>query len=602
MRKDTHSSRLFDLSPLKQGFQLVLQGGRRWTALQIGLLIVQSAIPLLALYLTKEIVDAVTGGLSGGSRDPTKLTMLIVLAGGVAVLGAGLRAMSAFVAEAQSLRLANLVQEVLHAKSVEVDLQYYESPVYHDTLHRAQSEAPSRPARIVAACVQVGQGGLSLLVMLGLLFSFHWLLVVALLAAALPGVIVKTRYSGRLYEWMHRQTSRQRRIRYLNLLLTSIESAKEIRLFELGDLFRGRHRELRKEAMSERLQLVRERSLAELLAQVVAVVAVFGSMFVIAKRALTGAVTIGDVVMYFGAFQRAQDFFRDMLAGLAGLYEDNLFLTDFKKFMELKPMVVNASRPQNFPRPIRQGIEFDQVTFRYPGTDSVVLSNVSFTIRPGEHVALVGENGSGKTTLVKLLCRLYDPTEGTIRIDGIDLRDLSIHDLRAELSVVFQDYVRYQLTVRDNIWVGNVSLPSDSPRIAEAALRTGADSIIRSLPKGYDTMLGRQFDQGAELSLGQWQKLALARAFLRETQLLVLDEPTAALDPRSEAEVFDQFQELAKGRTAVLISHRLSAVRNADRILVLVNGNIAEAGGHDELVERSGVYASLFETQAKPYR
>ncbi len=603
MRADSQkSSRLLDLSPLRQGVELVLQSGRWWTASQIGLLVVQSAIPLLALYLTKEIVDAIIDGLNGGSRDPGRLTLLIVLAGGVAILGAGLRTLSAYVAEVQSLRLADQVQEVLLAKSVEVDLQYYESPEYHDTLHRAQAEAPFRPARIVAACVQVGQGGLSLLVMMGLLISFHWLLVVALLAAAVPGVFVKTRFSSRLYRWMHRQTSRQRQTRYLNTLLTSIESAKEIRLFGLGDLFRNRHRELRRQVVGEKLQLVRQRSLFELLAQIVAVAAVFGSMLAIAQRAFTGAVTIGVVVMYFVAFQRAQDFFRDMLAGLAGLYEDNLFLTDFKKFIGLKPMVVNTSRPQVFPRPIRQGIEFDQVTFRYPGTDNEVLRNVSFAIRPSEHLALVGENGSGKTTLVKLLCRLYDPSDGAIRIDGIDLRDLNIGDLRAELAVVFQDYARYQLSVRDYIWVGNVSLPEDSPRIAEAAQRTGADSMIQSLPYGYDSMLGRQFDRGVELSLGQWQKLALARAFLRETQLLVLDEPTAALDPRAEAEVFNQFQELAKGRTAILISHRLSTVRNADRILVLVNGHIAEAGGHDELVERSGVYANLFETQAKPYR
>lgn len=603
MRADSRkASRLLDLSPLRQGIELVLQSGRWWTGLQIGLLIVQSVVPLLALYLTKEIIDAVTAGLTEGSRDAGRLTLLIALAGGVAILAAGLRTLSTYVAELQSLRLGDQVQEVLHAKSVEVDLQYYESPEYHDTLHRAQAEAPSRPARIVAACVQVAQGSLSLLVMLGLLLSFHWFLVVALLAAALPGVVVKTRYSSRLYRWMQRQTSHQRRSRYFNTLLTTIESAKEVRLFGLGELFRNRHRELRRQVIREKLQLVRRRSLFELLAQVVAVAAVFGSMLAIAQRALTGAVTIGDVVMYFGAFQRAQDFFRDTLAGLASLYEDNLFLTDFKKFMELKPAVVNTSRPQLFPRPLRQGIVFDQVTFRYPGTDNDVLTNVSFAIRPGEHMALVGENGSGKTTLVKLLCRLYDPTGGAIRIDGIDLRDLSIEDLRAELAVVFQDYVRYQLTVRDNIWVGNVSLPPDSPRIAEAARRTGADSIIQTLPNRYDTMLGRHFDQGAELSIGQWQKLAIARAFLRETQLLVLDEPTAALDPRAEAEVFDQFQELAKGRTAILISHRLSTVRNADRILVMVNGQVAEAGGHDELVERAGVYANLFETQAKPYR
>jgi ATP-binding cassette subfamily B protein len=291
-----------------------------------------------------------------------------------------------------------------------------------------------------------------------------------------------------------------------------------------------------------------------------------------------------------------------MLTGLASLYENNLFLSDFKRFLELEPAVVDSPRPRAFPRPVRHGIEFDQVSFKYPGTSVDVLKDVSFAIGPGEHVALVGENGSGKTTLVKLLCRLYDPTGGTVRIDGIDLREFKLDELRANLAVVFQDYARYYLTARENIWVGNVSLPADSEQIAEAARKTGADSVIRALPQGYDTVLGRQFENGVELSVGQWQKLALARAFLREAPLIVLDEPTAALDPRAEAEVFDHFHELATGRTAIFISHRLSTVRHADRILVLVNGSIAEAGAHEDLVERAGVYASLFETQAKHYR
>jgi ATP-binding cassette subfamily B protein len=265
-------------------------------------------------------------------------------------------------------------------------------------------------------------------------------------------------------------------------------------------------------------------------------------------------------------------------------------------------MVRESPSPRPIPRPLCRGLEFDHVTFRYPGTDVDVLKDVSFHLRPGEHLALVGENGSGKTTLVKLLCRLYDPTEGAVRIDGVDVREFGLRDLRREFGVVFQDFAKYQLSARDNIWMGNVTLPHDTPRVIEAAQRTGADAVIRSLPRGYDTMLGRQFADGVDLSIGQWQKLAIARAFMRDSQLLVLDEPTAALDPLAEAEVFEHFQTLAQDRTTLLISHRLSTVRHADRILVMVDGSIAEAGAHDSLLARAGVYAQLFETQARPYR
>ena len=593
---------LVDLAPLRQGLALVWESSRGWAALQIALLVLASLVPLLALYLTKEIIDTVAQALSGGPRDLGRLTLLVALAGGVALATAGLRLVSTLVTEVQSIRLSDRVQEILHRKSVELDLEFYENPEYHDTLLRAQTEAPYRPAQIVTSCAQVAQGGLSLLAVIGLLVSFHWLLVVALLVAALPGLFVKVRYSSRLYRWSRRQTAIQRLLRYLNLLLTANDPAKETRLLDLGDVLGRRHRDLRRQADREKLQLVTRRSTSDLLAQAVAVTAVFAAMYVIARNALAGSITVGEMVMYFGAFQRAQDFFRDLLAGLANLYEQNLFLSDFEKFLALVPKVVDPPRPVPFPRPIQRGIEFDHVSFRYPGTDAEVLKDLSFTIRPGEHVALVGENGSGKTTLVKLLCRLYDPTSGVIRIDGTDLRELSLAELRAELAVVFQDYTRYRLSARDNIWLGNVALPTDSPRIVEAARRTGADAIISSLPKGYDTILSRQFEDGTELSMGQWQAMALARAFLRDSQLLILDEPTAALDPKAEAAVFDQFYQLSQGRTAVVISHRLSTVRSADRIMVMVDGQIAEAGAHDELVERAGVYARLFETQARPYR
>ncbi|MEZ4589445.1 MAG: ABC transporter ATP-binding protein, partial [Gemmatimonadales bacterium] len=375
-----------------------------------------------------------------------------------------------------------------------------------------------------------------------------------------------------------------------------------IRLFDLGGMLRTRYRELRARVLREKIALATRRTFADLLAQVVAVAAVFGSIAFIADRVLAGGITIGGMVMYFGAFQRAQDFFRDLLAGLASLYEDNLFLRDFSRFVSLAPVVADPPAPKPVPRPIREGIEFDRVSFTYPGTTTPVLHELSFRVAPGEHLALVGENGCGKTTLVKLLCRLYDPTSGAIRIDGVDLRELSVNQLRAALAVVFQDYARYQFSARDNIWIGNTALPRDSDRIREAAVRTGADAVISALPKGYDTVLGRQYEEGAELSIGQWQKVALARAFARDAELIILDEPTAALDPLAEAEVFDRFYELAEGRTAIVISHRLSTVRHADRILVMDQGRIVEVGRHDELMSGGGLYAHLFDTQARPYR
>jgi ATP-binding cassette subfamily B protein len=592
-----------DLSPLRRGLTLVMQSGRGWLALQLVLVVLQSAIPLLALYLLKEIVDTVAAGLAGDPEGTTaRLTTLILLAGGVALAGAALRSIATLVTEAQALRLSDHVQEILYRKSLEVDLEFYESVEYHDALLRAQAEAPVRPARVVTALAQVGQAGLSLLAVMGLLLAFHWLLTVALVVAAIPGLLTKTGYSARLYRWTRGRTQLERLTRYFTTILTSIEYAKEVRVLGLGEEFLRRHRGLRKQVMRERLAMTKRRTTQDVLAQGLTVAAVFGAMFFIARRALAGAISVGDVVMYFGAFQRAQEFFREMVTGFAALYENNLFLADFDRFLALEPKIVDPPRPRAFPSPVTRGIEFDDVTFRYPGTDRDVLKNVSFSIRPGEHVAVVGENGSGKTTLVKLLCRLYDPDTGAIRIDGVDLRELSVEDMRRQFAVVFQDYAKFYLTARENVWLGNVALPPDAPAVREAARRTGADAVIEALPFGYETMLGRQFQNGVDLSVGQWQKLALARAFLRPTPFLVLDEPSAALDPRAEAEVFDHFHELTQGRTAIFISHRLSTVRRADRILVLVDGSIAEAGAHDELVEREGVYASLFETQARHYR
>jgi ATP-binding cassette subfamily B protein len=584
--------------------RLVWQSAPGWTMASLALLVVQGALPLVSLYLMKLVVDAVTTALESPDKGAAfgRVGLLIGLTGGVALVSALLRSLAGLVSEAQGQVVTDHLSDLLHAKSIEVDLEYYESAQYYDKLHRAQREAPFRPIRILNGLVQVAQSGISLLAMAGLLFSFHWGIAAILFAAAVPGLFVRLRYAGQTYRWQRQRTSAERQAWYFHWLLTGDVHAKEIRQFDLGSLFRRRFRNLRQQLRQEKIEIATRRSIAELVTQASATIAVFGSYTFIAYRTVQGAITLGDLVMYYQAFQRGQGFLREMLSGLAGLYEDNLFLSNLYEFLDLKPKVVEPRHPKPLPQPMQTGIAFDHVSFQYPTGTREVLEDINLTIRPGEVVALVGENGSGKTTLIKLLCRLYDPTSGIITLDGIDLRQLETTALRREISVIFQDYAQYHLTARENIWFGNASLPPDEERIAAAARHAGADEVIDELPQGYETILGKWFEDGEELSVGEWQKVALARAFLRDAQIIVLDEPTGALDARAEYEVFKKFRQLAAGRTVILISHRFSTVRMADRIYVLEDGRIIESGTHDELVSRGGTYARLFETQAQYYR
>jgi ATP-binding cassette subfamily B protein len=584
--------------------RLVWQSAPGWTVASLALLVVQGALPLVSLYLMKLVVDAVTTALESPDKGAAfgQVALLIGLTGGVALVSALLGSLAGLVSEAQGQVITDHMSDVLHAKSIEVDLEYYESAQYYDKLHRAQREAPFRPVRILNGLVQVAQNGISLLAMAGLLFSFHWGIAAILFVATIPGLLVRLRYAGQTYRWQRQRTPTERRSWYFHWMLTGDEHAKEIRLFHLGSLFMSRFRDLRQQLRRERIEIATKRSIAELVAQVSATVAVFASYAFIAYQTMQGAITLGDLVMYYQAFQRGQGFLQQILSGLAGLYEDNLFLSNLYEFLDLKPKVVEPRHPRPVPQAMQTGIAFDQVSFQYPTGTKKVLEDVNLYIRPGEVVALVGENGSGKTTLIKLLCRLYDPTSGVITLDGVDLRQFEATVLRREISVIFQDYAQYHLTARENIWFGNTDLPPDEERIVAAARHAGADEVITGLPQGYETILGKWFEDGEELSVGEWQKVALARAFLRDAQIIVLDEPTSDLDAKAEYEVFKKFRQLATGRTAILISHRFSTVRMADRICVLENGRIIESGSHDELVRLGGTYAHLFETQAQYYR
>jgi ATP-binding cassette subfamily B protein len=589
---------------LGRAVRLVWESAPGWTIAGALLVAVQGILPLVSLYLMKLIIDSVTAAINGSGDQASFLQTLslIALAAGASLLSSLSRSALAAVGEAQAAHVSDYVQDILHSKSIEVDLEYYENSQYYDTLHRAQSEAPFRPARIVNGLLQTGQASISLLSIFVLLISFSWVVALVLMIAAIPGALIRIKFANKTYNWLCSRTSKERYAWYLHWLLTASDYAKEIRLFELGPFFKRQYSDLRQEIRGERLEITFRRSAMDSLAQAVGILAVFGSLAFIAYRAVQGIITLGDLVMYFGAFQQGQTFLNSLLTSLAGLYEDNLFLKSLYEFLDLKSKVQDPSSPKDLPSPMRMGISFEHVDFRYPGSDAMILEDLSLQIEAGQTIALVGENGSGKTTLIKLLCRLYDPVEGRIALDGIDLRDFRTSDLRKEISVVFQDYCHYNLTARENIWFGCADRSASMKDIIRASEFSGADKVISCLDHGYDTVLGKWFEDGVELSIGEWQKVALARAFMRDAQIVILDEPTSALDARAEEEVFQRFKELAEGRTTIIISHRLSTVKMADYIYFLKDGKIAERGTHRELVDKGGMYSQMFEIQAKHYR
>ncbi len=575
-RSPTPRQRIEAAFRLGRALRLVWTAAPGWTLANLALVIVQGALPLAALYAMKRILDAVaaavaspgTAGAMGGAWT------WILAAGAIALLISAARLAGEYVTEAQSLQVTDSVAEILHAQSLAVDLSYYEDPSYYDTLHRAQSEAPYRPSRIVSGLVQIAQNGLALAGIAAWLVTFNWGLALVLFLAVLPGAAARLFYSRRLYGLQQAQTEQERRSWYYHTVLTEALHAKELRIFGLGGFFQARYREVRQALRGGTLTLARHRVVVEFLAQVVATIALFGSLAWIAWQTMQGAVTVGDLAVYYLGFQTGVTMLQSVLRALAGLYEDNLFLTNLYRFLDLQPGISAPARPTPVPERPARGVVFHGVSFRYPGNDADAVQDVDLELGPGEVVALVGENGSGKSTLAKLLCRLYDPSRGRITVDDVDLRDLDPVAWRRGLSAAFQDYAHYAMTAGENIWLGDIDKPADPAGIQD----------------------------GQELSAGEWQRVAMARAFWRDARILVLDEPSGSLDPLAEAELTRQFPDLLGGRSALIISHRMSTVQMADRIYVMEGGRVAERGTHEDLLARNGPYARLYRAQAEHYR
>lgn len=589
---------------LRRPVALVWESAPRWTTASLVLMFLQALLPLAILYMIKLVVDTVTAGIV--SADVTtawrEVMILVAITGGLTLLMAALRAAATIVEEHKSQLVTDHVTDTIHRKSAEVDLAYYEDSRYHNTFYRAQREATTRPTRMVRELTQLIQNTISLLALVGLLIYHHWSIALILFVAAIPSIIVKIRHSERFYRWVSRRTETERRSYDYHRMLTDLVQAKELRLFDLGGLFRQRYRALRSMIRGERLELAKTRAKADLLAQAVTVITLFAMISFIAWQTLQGQMTLGDLVLYQQVFQRSQGALQGIMSGLAGLYENNLFLNQYFGFIDLKPAVTRPENPTPPPRPMRSGIKVENVSFRYPLSEREALRGIDLQIRPGEVVALVGDNGAGKTTMAKLLCRLYDPAGGRISMEGIDYRSIDPRELRREITMIFQDYIQYPLSARENIWVGNVRLDPFDLLISNAARQAGAEEAINRLPEGYETILGKRFEKGDELSIGEWQKIALARAFLRDAQLIILDEPTSAMSARAEYELFKSFRDLLNGRSALLISHRFSTVRMADNICVVEEGQIVESGSHEELLALNGRYSRMFEMQAHSYR
>jgi ATP-binding cassette subfamily B protein len=586
-----------------RALRLVWDSGPGWTVAGVGLLVGQAALSLASLALVKLVVDAVTAGLA--SSNPAgafeHVALLIGLSAGVALLTALFKSIESAIGEIQRDLVSDHMQGLVHTKAVEVDVEYYENAEYYNALHRAQAEAPPRAATILANLLQVGRSGVSLVAIAGLLVAFNWWVALVLVIGDIPGALVRIRAAWELYRWQRARTSSEVRVRYFSALLSSHGFIQEMRLFDLGALFVERFRSLRLQLRDERKQLAVRRLSAEMATQVSAMVAMYMAFGFVAYQALGGAITLGDLVMYYAAFQRGQGYLHDLLFGLARFCEDNLFLGDLFHFLALEQTVAEPAAPLPVPRPLREGIGFEHVDFRYPGDVRLALDDVSLMVQPGQRIAIVGPNGSGKTTLVKLLCRLYDPSGGRITADGIPLPCFAKAAWRREISALFQEPGKYFLTARENIWLGSM-VPMDDEPIVAAARCAGAHTAIEELPHGYDTVLGKMLDEGAELSVGEWQKVALARTYLRDAQIVILDEPTSALDALAEQELMDTFWRVAKDRITILISHRMSTARLADCIYVLAEGRIVESGTHDQLISLGGQYAELFAAQAQHYQ
>jgi ATP-binding cassette subfamily B protein len=563
--------------------------------------VIASLIPLAMLAVTGTIIEGIHAYTSHQNGLPHYFWWLVAAEFALAALSTVLVRLLDFFDAVLADKFTRHISTRIVEHAAKLDLTSYEDPVFHDKMERARVQGTDRLIMIQTAG-RFFQQGITAASLAASIFLFSPWLLLALIACVVPAFLGETHFAFMGYSLNFQQTTARRQMEYLRFLGGSRENVKEVKLFGLAPFVINRYTELSEQLHGQNLGLEKKKLFFGALLTMLGTVGYYGTYTFVIYRTVAGALTLGMMTVLVGAIAGASTNIQSFFSSFSIIADQALFMGDLLEFFSVQPKIFSKPNALPAPRPIRQGFEFKNVSFHYPGNPRLVLNNVSFKLEPSARIALVGENGQGKTTIVKLLTRLYDPTAGQILLDGVDLRDYDLDDLRKEIGVIFQDFTRYEMTASENIAVGQIEERNNQFRIRSAANKSLAEKAIRKLPKGYDQTLGSRFEGAVDLSGGEWQKMALARAYLRDAQVLILDEPTAALDARSEHEVFERFAELTKGKMSLLISHRFSTVRMADRILVLEGGRIAEQGKHDDLVRESGRYAQMFELQAASYR
>jgi ATP-binding cassette, subfamily B, bacterial len=551
------------------------------------------------------IVDAVVTALNTAGADQdaaqTRVLYLVLLEAALVVFISAAQRINSVCQSILRVLLGNKINVMILEKALTLELAHFEDSEFYDKLTRARREASSRPLSLVIKTFDLIRNMISLLTIATFLFQFSPYAVLLLITAGIPAFIAEAKFSGEAFRIYRRRSAERRMQLYLEMVLTREDGVKEVRLLDLGKLFLERYIGIFKKIYKEDRNLVLRRGLWGFVLGILASAAFYFAYGWVAFAAIAASISIGQMTMYIAQFRLGQNAVSDSLTSVNGMYEDNLYLSTLTEYLDHK--VPEASGEIRVGPNPAEGIRFENISFYYPGSTIPALDNLSLDIKPSESLALVGENGSGKTTLIKLLTRLYTPTEGNIYLDGLNIKDWDIESLRAKIGVIFQDFARYQLLVGENIGIGDVDKLMEKELVSEAANKGMADAFIQDLPEAYDTQLGTWFNQGKELSGGQWQKIALSRAFMRnQADILILDEPTAAIDAKAEAEIFSHFRELTSNKISIIISHRFSTVRMADHIIVLEKGRISEQGSHQDLIDLNGHYATLFHLQAKGYQ
>ena len=591
--------------------KMVWQTDRVATIAMVILRLMRAVVPVAALWIGKLILDTVVASLRG-HPDLTHLWKLVALEFSIAFAGEILARVSSLIESLLADRFSNITSIRLMEHAARLDLYYFEDPAFYDRLERARRQTTGRIG-MLATLLSMGQDFITLLSLAAALFLFNPWLLLLLAVAVIPSFLGETHFASLQYSLFYRWTPQRRQLDYLRYMGASDETAKEMQMFGLAGWLVSRFRNLAGQFYEENKKLAVRKSIISTLLSAIGTLGYYAAYVVILLRAVSGQITLGTLTFLAASFMRGRDLIQRLLMSASDIYDQSLYLKDLFDFFAMKPSIISKPGAAAIPNPIREGFVFENVGFKYPGSELWAVRNLNLHLHPGERIALVGENGAGKTTLTKLLARLYDPTEGRITVDGVDLREYDLASVRRTIGVLFQDFVEYDLRFDENIGVGEIaevqqyldqtrngdSVPDSIKAAAEKSL---ASSLLPRFPGGFGQMLGRRFDGGMDLSGGEWQKVALGRAYMRSAQVLILDEPTASLDARAEYEVFRRFSELVRGRMAVIISHRFSTVRMADRILVLNSGRIVESGTHEELLAAKGLYADLFSLQAEGYR